>query len=144
MKSEIKLTLASLEKDSFHLLVNGSVNGEVLTMVIDTGASRSCFDIDFLSNIINQEHFEENESPSSGIGTNEMFSKITCINNLLIGEFEINNYTAVGIDMKHIHQAYQTIGLPTVNGIIGSDILLKYKAIIDYRKCTLILKRYSK
>jgi len=144
MKTDIKLTLVKLEKESFHLLVTGNVNGEALSMVIDTGASRSCFDIDFLSDFINIEHFEENDTPSSGIGTNEMVSKIICINKLLIGEFEINNYTAVGIDMKHIHNAYQTIGLPKINGIIGSDILLKYKAIIDYRKCTLTLKRYSK
>jgi hypothetical protein len=36
--------------------------------------------------------------------------------------------------------AYQAAGIPQIQGILGSDILMKTKAIIDYGKLKLKLK----
>jgi hypothetical protein len=44
------------------------------------------------------------------------------------------------IDLNPINTAFIAANLPTVDGIIGADVLKKGKAIIDYDKNYLYLK----
>jgi hypothetical protein len=139
MKISIPLKLVTLQEDGFHILVEAQLNGENLLMVVDTGASRSCFDIHFLENLINKDLLQSNESMTSGIGTNSLNSVITIVDELCIGELTVKNYEAVGIDMSHIHHAYTMAGVAKVDGILGGDILLKHNAVINYRKRVLLM-----
>ena len=53
---------------------------------------------------------------------------------LLIDEFEV----AV-LDLSTINVAYRQLGHPEVLGVLGGDILMKYKAVVDYGQQTLTL-----
>jgi len=44
------------------------------------------------------------------------------------------DYEAVLLDLSHVNKSYEQIGLKQIEGVLGSDILLKYNAIIDYPK----------
>ncbi|MEI6348956.1 MAG: aspartyl protease family protein [Bacteroidota bacterium] len=145
MRVEIPLILVSLQEDGFHFLIKGSINDVELLLVLDTGASRCCFDIRFLEKLQSKNKIRINDSMTSGIGTNSLNSVITKLEEFNIGILSIPKYQAVGIDMSHIHHAYSLAGIPQVDGILGSDVLLKYKAVINYQKRVLILnKRASK
>lgn len=139
MRINIPLILTSLQDEGYHLLVKGSINGIDLMMVLDTGASRSCFDINFLKKNLEIASLKENESMTSGIGTNTLDSVTTKLEQLIIGDLTIEKYVAVGIDMSHIHHAYEMVGVEKVDGILGGDILLKHRAVIDYRRNVLTL-----
>lgn len=141
MKIEIPLKLVSLQEDGFHFLIEGQINNVPLLMVLDTGASRCCFDTSFLELLNQKNKIKPNDSMTSGIGTNELNSVVTKLEKLAIGNLIIPNYQAVGIDMSHIHHAYLQAGIPKVDGIIGSDLLVKHGAIINYKKRTLTMNK---
>jgi len=43
------------------------------------------------------------------------------------------------LDLSHVHDAYKSLGLPPFVGVLGSDILMEFEAIIDFKKLTLTL-----
>jgi len=45
---------------------------------------------------------------------------------------KIRKYPAVALDMSHVNQSYNELDLPPIDGVIGSDILMKYGAVINY------------
>ncbi len=141
---KIDIDVISLEDDSYHLIVKGTINDIELLMVLDTGASRTCFDINFLKTIISQKTLVENDTISSGIGTNDLQSFSTKIKSFKIAQFKIKNYQAIGIDLTNVHFAYNKLGLPIINGILGSDIFVKYNAVIDYKNKVLKLNKRKK
>ena len=57
-----------------------------------------------------------------------------------IGELEIENYRTVLLDLSHVNASYEQVGLKPVDGVLGSDILKMYKAVIDYEKKIVKLK----
>ncbi|MNY31470.1 hypothetical protein D3C86_1656340 [compost metagenome] len=83
--------------------------------------------------------FHLDEKLSTGLGTNSMQCYRATVD-LKLGELEILEYDTAVLDLSHINIAYEKLGLEKVIGVIGSDILVRYKALIDYEKKILILK----
>jgi hypothetical protein len=52
-----------------------------------------------------------------------------------------NNYQAVAMNLSHVNYAYAQIGQKPIEGVLGSDLLKKYKAVIDYPKRKLYLSK---
>lgn len=128
------MNLLEIESDGFHLMTYGLINGKKASFLIDTGASRTVFDLEGIKSFLSDQAFEENEKLSTGLGTNSMPSQVTQIDTITFGELIIKNYTAVVIDLTHVHQSYKILGLPEINGVLGGDILRTYKCVINYRK----------
>ena len=63
---------------------------------------------------------------------------------LEIGKFRLDRMQLILIDLQHINNALRKQNAEPVNGIIGADILLKAKAIIDYDKKYLYLLKIKK
>ena len=139
MNVEIPITLISIENDGFHLMIKAKINGKSINMLIDTGASRTVFDINRMKNIINFEKLEKNERMSAGLGTNTMESQVAIIDKMVFSKIKIKNYNAVFIDMSHVNKMYESIHLPLIDGVLGSDLLLEMNAVINYKKKVLKL-----
>ncbi|MDD2411519.1 MAG: retropepsin-like aspartic protease [Bacteroidales bacterium] len=140
MKTEIKLELIELERHSYHLLLNAKINDHPIRMVLDTGASRSCFDLDFLKQKNIVEIPQENEIQSSGLGGSIGESMIANVDKFQIGDFTICDYTVIGLDLSSVNQAYSLVDIPPIQGILGGDILKLFGSVIKYDKKTLVLK----
>ncbi len=56
-----------------------------------------------------------------------------------IGDITIKDYKANLIDLSHVNAAYAATGIPTIDGVLGNDILYNYNAVINYKKATLKL-----
>ena len=82
---------------------------------------------------------EASEEKTSGLGTNDMQSATSMIQSLKIGDWEIRNHTVAILDLKHVEIAYQKKEHIPPDAIIGSDLLLKSKALINYGKLSLTL-----
>lgn len=143
MISTIPFKVLNIDNEGFHLLIKLRINRKVAKVIIDTGASKSVFDKNRIEQFVSDRNFDMHDKMSSGLGTNTMQSQTTRIKKLVIGDVEIVDYKAVLLDLSHVNQSYEQIGLAAVDGVLGSDILLEYHAIIDYEKKILKLK-YTK
>lgn len=140
MTTTVPFKILKLDAEGFHLMMKMKINGKTANVIIDTGASKTVLDKTRVEKFVKEKDFKTHDKLSSGLGTNSMESQTTILNKITIGNLEINNYTTVLLDLSHVNGSYEQIGLKPVEGVLGSDILLKYKAVIDYDKKTVKLK----
>ncbi|WP_316822379.1 aspartyl protease family protein [Pedobacter gandavensis] len=133
----VPLTLINLQDDGFHLLVEIVVFGEKHFVVLDTGASRSVFDITLIKNNISELGFSEETQATTLFATSSTIQ--ATIPKIKMGRLTMYDYETVALDLETVNQAYDQMGHPMIAGIIGSDILLKYQAVINYKKLKLFL-----
>jgi len=135
----IPLRFIDLYDDGFHPLLEIQVYGRQFIVVLDTGASRTAFDKTLL-----EAHEDalilESDKLSTGLGTNEMASFTAIIPELIIGDLHIQNHQVAVLDLSTINIAYRQMSHPEVLGVLGGDILMKYKGVVDYGKKVLKLK----
>lgn len=139
-KITVPLQMIDLHDDGFHPLLDITIFNMPFKVVLDTGASRTAFDHQMLLAANQDALIIASERLSTGLGTNSMESATAVINNVWIGELLIPEIEVAVLDLSTINIAYRELGHPEVLGVIGSDILVKYKALIDFGKKVLVLK----
>ncbi len=135
----IPIKLVAIEEDGFHLTVNVNIDGKNALVLIDSGASRSVFDINRIRKFTLEQSFEQHDKLSTGLGTNSMVTHTTNLKNFKIGDLFLKSFEAVLLDLTHVNESYSKLGLEPIDGVFGSDLLHRYKAVIDYGKCELQL-----
>lgn len=130
---QIPIQLLDIEGDGFHVMIQGKINGMEANFLVDTGASRSVFDIHDITAYIPQPQLVKKESMTAGIASSDFEIFTFMIDNLEIGDLSLQPYEAVAVDLEEVHESYQKLGLPRITGIIGGDLLVKLKATINYR-----------
>lgn len=121
-----------------HLIADVKLNKVKGRFIVDTGASQTCIGKEFESYFRLQS--QTTEIKAIGAGANHLDTHISEDNYLKVGEVGFNDLPLLLIDMSHINDAFAEIGVTEVQGIIGADILLQCKAIIDYQEKTLYLQ----
>lgn len=146
MTTTIPLQIIDLHDDGFHPLLEITLFGKAFIVVLDTGASKTAFDRTMLFEANETTDILASDRLSTGLGTNSMESFTAIISGMFIGDLPIADFEVAVLDLSTINMAYSQMGHPQVLGVLGGDILMKYKAIIDYDKQVLKLKkpRFSK
>jgi hypothetical protein len=125
-----------------HFEIKARVNGIKGNFILDTGASKSCVGIEEI------EHFnlktEASEEKASGAGPSEIDTLISDNNQVVVGKFKMKKMSLILIDLSHINKALKKQDADPVKGILGADILIKGKSIIDYNKKYLYLLNKKK
>ncbi len=135
------MELCRIEDDGFHLFVRARVNGMPARLLVDTGASRTVFDLERVQHFLPEEApIEKLDKLSAGLGTNSMESHSLVLQKLKIGEISLKKFPVVAIDMKHVNDSYGMLGMEPVDGVLGSDLLLRCRAVIDYSRLRLTLR----
>ena len=132
MTITVPLQIIDLHDDGFHPLVNVTVYGKPFTLVLDTGASKTAFDHTMLSGAGDNASIKSSDRLSTGLGTNNMASSTASISDMLIGDLQVAEFEVAVLDLSSINIAYRQLNHPEVLGVLGGDILMKYKAVIDY------------
>ncbi len=141
MKCIVPIDIVSLgDSHSYHLFVRGTINGKKYDILIDTGASQTVFDSALIPELNETESEKPNEVRSAGINAGELKSTVGKINRFKLGKIDSKNWRVVLIDLSHVNEMYKSFSTKRVAGLIGSDFLLEYKAIIDYKKRELTLR----
>lgn len=120
-----------------HLLITAKINGVKGNFILDTGASNSC--IGFESIDLFQVKAEESKTLASGAGATGMQTQIASDNTLQLGFWKDNEFNLVIFDLSHVNEALVQHKSKPVHGIIGADVLMKGKAIVDYFNCFVYL-----
>ena len=130
---EVPIQLLDIEGEGFHIMVKGIIHGREANFLIDTGASRSVFDPKTISTFIENLQFEKKEGMTAGVGSSDLESSTFRIDTFSIGDLDIRDYEGVALDLENIHEMYEKLGLPHIDGILGGDLLRCYKAIVNYK-----------
>lgn len=138
----VPIQIVPIENDGFHLLVKATINHSEANLLIDTGASRTVFDKKLIYKFLLSENveFTDNEKLSIGLGTKTMKSQVVVLDIIKFRDFEIHDYQAIILDLKYVNESYSSLNLPEIHGVLGGDLLKKYKAVINYK--TKMLKFY--
>ena len=122
-----------------HLLIKAKINGVKGNFILDTGASSSC--VDFESIELFQLEAKKSKTQASGAGANGMLTQIAVRNKLQLGNWKHRDFDLVIFDLSHVNEALIQHKAKPVDGIIGADILMKGKGIIDYyNHCLYLMK----
>ena len=139
-KNYIKIKLQKIATN--HLELQAKINGIKGSFILDTGASNSCVGLDAV------EYFNldaiDSETKAAGAGATDMETKQSENNKLKIGTWKTNKCHLVLFNLSHVNTALVQHNAKEVHGIIGADILQKGKALIDYNKNVLYLKKTKK
>ena len=130
---EVPLQLLDIEGEGFHIMVKGLIHGKEAHFLLDTGASRSVFDPKTIASFIEDVEFEKKEGLTAGVGSSDLESATFRIDTFSLGNLEITDYEAVALDLENIHEMYEKLGLPHIDGIVGGDLLKRHKAIVNYK-----------
>jgi len=136
-KRYVKIKLKKINTNHFEL--KAKVNGVSGKFILDTGASNSCIDVKLAEKFDLQ--VEDSDTKAAGAGAIGMETKITSKNKLKLGKWRFNNFNIVLFDLTHVNMALSEHNADEIDGIIGADILEKGKAIIDYNKKSLFLRK---
>ncbi|MHC0444179.1 retropepsin-like aspartic protease [Flavobacterium sp. 3-218] len=113
-----------------HLQIKAKINGISGIFILDTGASNTCVGFESI------ERFElsakNSKTKASGAGGTGMITQISSENKLQLGSWKSKNFSIVIFDLSHVNEALESFKAKPVHGIIGADVLLEGKAIIDY------------
>lgn len=122
-----------------HLLIKASINGVKGNFILDTGASSSCVGFESIELFLLEA--KKSKTQASGAGATGMFTQIALGNKLQLGKWKYSEFDLVIFDLSHVNEALIAYKAKPVHGIIGADILMKGKGIIDYyNHCLYLMK----
>ncbi len=121
-----------------HLIINCKINGVEGSFIIDSGASNSCVDTNLTSKYKLKTSLSQENASSATNTISKMY--ISKNNRLQIEELLHEDFNVFLFDMSHINKTFINHEIEEIDGIIGGDILKKFKAIIDYDKKKICLK----
>jgi len=135
---EIPIKIIELEKDNFHILIEGEFQDSTsLSWIIDTGASKSVMDVNQKAYYEILDSDNEDDYHSAGINQGLMETSVGKLFYLKFGKLEIFNQKVALIDLDHVNEIYGKFTSCRIAGLLGGDILMEYKCRIDYGSKTI-------
>ncbi|MDR6966644.1 hypothetical protein J2X31_000642 [Flavobacterium arsenatis] len=122
-----------------HLLIKAEINGIKGNFILDTGASNSC--VGFESVELFTLIAKKSKTKAAGAGAVGMLTQVSQKNVLKLGLWKWAEFDLIIFDLSHVNEALKQHKTKPVEGIIGADVLLAGKAIIDYSNKYLYLKK---
>jgi hypothetical protein len=142
MKTElnsVKIILGAFDEGGYHLFLNLKVNGLKCRFLIDTGASKSVLDKTYFEEKIGKKYIKTVKQETTGLHSSTSESYFGNIKTIELGHHLIKNYNVAAIDLSHVNLVYKQAKKPKISGILGSDLMLKYKMIVDYGQLKIYL-----
>ena len=130
---EFPIQIIELEEENFHILIEGHFEHEEPSCwIIDTGASKSVLDINLKSfyEVIDSDNLDDYQS--AGINQGMMETSVGNMKQLNFGNLKITGHKVALIDLNHVNEIYGKYTNFRIAGLLGGDILMRYKCLIDY------------
>jgi len=121
-----------------HLLIKAKINGIKGNFILDTGASNSCVGFESIAYFALEA--KNSKTKASGAGATGMETQLSSNNKLQLNSWKTKEFDLVIFDLSHVNEALTHYKVKPIHGIIGADVLMKGKGIIDYFNHCLYLK----
>ena len=138
-KSHVFLYMVPLQEDSYHVFLDAKVNDKKIRLLLDTGASRTVLDKNYIMALDGDLNIEMNPEMATGLGSSQVENYMCELDSLELGDLRIENWQIGLLDLSHVNQSYANVGINGIEGVLGSDILIYYNAVINYKKKSLVL-----
>lgn len=119
-----------------HITATLSVNGKPCIFLIDTGGGATL--IDKSKKYKFGLEASKTGDYAAGIGSVSALTKTSAT--LQINGYEIEEKNLYLMDISYINSEFRKNHARQVDGVLGTDFLDKYEAVIDYSRCKLFLK----
>jgi hypothetical protein len=139
-ETEILLEPLKIEPDGVHLLLEAFLNGVACRLVLDTGASKTVLDLAYIEKTSPALSIKKEDDESAGVGGINLSSFSFIAEELSLGSLKEKHIVLAAMDLSHVIASYKAIGAPAIQGVLGGDLLRKYKAKIDYEQNKLSLQ----
>lgn len=137
-KTSIKLTALQYMGQGWHYVCPTTINGKKVFFILDTGATRTVLDLSYFHNLKNKGAIVNNSIPlvgATGLGE----SKFGLLDKMKIGDIEIKEYHSMFVDIHAVFSLHSQFN-GVIVGVLGSDILERYGAIINLRNKTILFE----
>jgi len=121
-----------------HIVIQAEVNGENVTLIVDTGASRTCIAESSAARLGLKSGRVERVTVSFALP--KKTKALSKLKSLDIGSLHLTNFETWLVDFSYINMIVQMKGEEFCDGVLGADILKRTSAVIDYRCSKLYLK----
>lgn len=144
MQYTSRITIKSLEGGGKHIFVQCTILGKKHFMLIDTGCSNTVFDssAEIFSGVRLHDIKDSGKNFSLNAAIDDV--KVGKIKDFAIGRFKVDINRGVFISLDQINTLYESMLGQRIIGILGSDFLKKYKAVIDFGEGKMTLKKVEK
>lgn len=136
-KGYVRIPLTKTQ--SGHYICTVILNGVSGTFIVDTGASHTCVALE------KETHFaltaNDAEQQAASASSADMHTRQSNGNHLKVGDWEQSQQELILFDMTTVNAALAQFDEAHVAGILGADVLHAAKAVLDYRRSGLYLKK---
>ena len=133
MTYEIPLQIIELELENYHVVIEGRFEDQTPSYwIIDTGASKTVLDINLEAYYETMESDDQEDYQSAGINQGMLETTVGKMSSLSFGELEITGQKVALIDLNHVNDIYGKYTSCRIAGLLGGDILMEHKCMIDY------------
>jgi predicted aspartyl protease len=123
-----------------HLLVRAEINGKPAVLLVDTGAPLSAVAIDRAAHFGMNPVSAKSKIPSR-LNINGAFNAMSIARSVRLGALNLVDEAMVLIDFSYLRQSKNAAdNKRESDGILGTDILSPFMAVLDYDRMLLVLK----
>jgi len=140
IKEILPIEFIEIEKGNFHLFIYAKIGRKKARLLVDTGASKTAFDQTQILKFVDASTLSKYEINAIGLGSSQVETQISYLPSLRLGEIKLTQHEITVLDLGHVNQAYKRLGFPEIDGVLGSDLLHQYQAIINFPKAKMELK----
>jgi len=118
------------------LTIKAHLNGEEVTMAVDTAANITVFDMQLVDKL------QLDAKDATGVSERRRGAlplKVAHVKEFRIGSLSYS-FDAVFVDLGAPNEGLKTLGDPTIDGLLGMDFLLKWGAVIDCQEKALFIR----
>ena len=123
--------MTEMHGGGYHPFIHVTVDGIKCRFLMDTGASKSVIDKHFYESKLGRK-LKVIKQETTGLHSTVMESYTGKIKKLGIGQRMISEYPIAAVDLMHVNMTYKKMKLKKIDGILGSDLLVRLGAIIVY------------
>jgi predicted aspartyl protease len=121
-----------------HFAVDGTAGAQTLTLIVDTGASHTILDR------VRAGRFDvvvrQGRGRATGVGAGDQQVAVGVLRRIEIGPLRLDSLEVSVLDLANINQVLRQLRVDPVDGILGADMLLRKRAILDYGAPRLYLR----
>ncbi len=136
-KETLPIEFIEIELGNYHLFIYAKIGRKKARLLLDTGASKTAFDEQEVLKFVAQSEVIKQDMNSIGLGSNQVETHLSSLAKFKLGKIALAHHEIAVLDLSHVNQAYQSLGFPKIDGVLGSDLLYQFKAVINYPKGTL-------
>ena len=120
-----------------HIVIQAKANGQDVTLIVDTGASHTCFAESCAERL---GLIAGRIEPAASLALPKKTKALSKLESLEIGSLHLTDFETWLVDFSYINMIVEMKGEESCDGVLGADILRKTLAVIDYKCSKLYLK----